>query len=246
MALLAIHGLMRSGKDTVGTMIQYLMDYHSMGYKHPINSNDFISYVVNGHNLTSDWKIVKFADKLKEVAGLILGIDDFVELWDANEDDWRNTDLGDEWEHKYYTQVNQNKIVERYTPRTFVQTLGTDCGRNIIHPNIWVNATMSSYKSYSYASKDLGVGNGFEFKDEYPNWIITDVRFPNELESVTDRGGMVIHVDRDADRYSDMELHESETALDDYKFEHVIDNNGTFDELIHKVHEFLHNEKLIK
>jgi hypothetical protein len=32
------------------------------------------------------------------------------------------------------------------TPRRMLQLLGTDCGRNIIHPNIWVNATMVDYK----------------------------------------------------------------------------------------------------
>lgn len=39
--------------------------------------------------------------------------------------------------------------------------------------------------------------------------------------------------------------HESETALDNWKFDHVIDNNGTILELVEKVKEVLIKEKLV-
>ena len=39
--------------------------------------------------------------------------------------------------------------------------------------------------------------------------------------------------------------HPSETALDDYQFDYVIDNNGTIEELIEKVKVILIKEKLI-
>jgi hypothetical protein len=35
---------------------------------------------------------------------------------------------------------------EVLTPRLLLQLLGTECGRDIIHPSIWVNALMSEYK----------------------------------------------------------------------------------------------------
>ena len=35
----------------------------------------------------------------------------------------------------------------KLTPRKLLQLLGTDCGRDIIHPNIWVNALFADYVS---------------------------------------------------------------------------------------------------
>ena len=99
------------------------------------------------------------------------------------------------------------------------------------------------------------------------NWIITDVRFPNECQAIKDRGGIVIRVNRPINlRFSklwklytssnkfvskagkfltwlsghDKEMweklnHPSETALDDYEFDAVIENNGSIEELVDKI-----------
>lgn len=90
----------------------------------------------------------------------------------------------------------------------------------------------------------------------FPNWIITDTRFPNEAIAIKDRNGIVIRVNRESqiDRFKKIDTdrfhnysqeHPSETGLDDYKFDYVIDNNGTIDELIEKVKEILIKEKVI-
>ena len=63
-----------------------------------------------------------------------------------------------------------------------MQYVGTNLFRNQLHPEIWVTSLMSEYKPYSIPIKDLGVGKGFEWGETYPNFIITDTRFPNELE----------------------------------------------------------------
>lgn len=99
---------------------------------------------------------------------------------------------------------------------------------------------------------------------KYPNWIISDVRFPNECQAIKDRGGIVVRVDRprhiptgteglyiDLDRARtnseiiDYSTHESETALDDYKFDYVIENDSDISSLIEKVREMLSHFKLI-
>lgn len=140
-----------------------------------------------------------------------------------------------------------------HTPRTLLQLLGTDCGRQIIHPNIWVNALMSEYKTINNCQQH---SDGFFYTDEhgenevipiYPNWIITDVRFPNEAEAIKKRGGIIIRVNRK----SKFELavqetvegkeHASETSLDNYNFDAIIDNNGTIEELIEKVKKVLND-----
>jgi hypothetical protein len=65
----------------------------------------------------------------------------------------------------------------------------------------------------------------------HPSWLVTDVRFPNECQAIKDRGGIIIKVDRDVEKGS----HASETALDNWAFDAVIDNNGSISELVEKV-----------
>ena len=82
----------------------------------------------------------------------------------------------------------------KMTPRKLLQLIGTECGREIIHPNVWVNALFSDYKETPrYIQKESSVSF---YDKEFPNWIITDVRFPNEAKAIKDKGGIVIRVNR--------------------------------------------------
>ena len=161
-------------------------------------------------------------------------------------------------EEDYVTKIN-------LTPRLLLQLLGTKCGRNIIHPNIWVNGLMSEYKTKSTLvsevnylgdsrcgickkpTKDISYFLCDEHmeksKNNFPNWIITDMRFLNEMEAVKKREGITIRVNRNLEESKDQD--ESETELDNAEFDYVIENNGTIEELIEKVREILIKEKLI-
>lgn len=154
-----------------------------------------------------------------------------------------------------------------YTPRLLLQHIGTDLLRNQLHPNVWVNALMSDYglKSdiisiHKRENKDLGKSLK-EMQNiispayaSMSNWLIPDVRFPNELKAIKDRDGVVIRVNRhdyifnnegkriiSSKSYVNINTvqHISETALDDATFDYVIDNNGTIEELVEKVREIL-------
>lgn len=81
-------------------------------------------------------------------------------------------------------------VSEILTPRKLLQLLGTECGRNIIHPNIWVNALM---KDYVPEKEYIGHGDYTEWE---PSWIITDVRFPNEAAAIKSKGGIIIRINR--------------------------------------------------
>jgi len=118
---------------------------------------------------------------------------------------------------------NTSWYIVKLTPRKLLQLLGTEAGRNIIHPNIWVNALFASY-----------------LKDS--NWVVTDVRFPNEAQAIKDRGGITIRVTRPGTATGN---HPSEIALDDAKFKYEIINDGSMEELVKKVKEILIKEKLI-
>ena len=243
--IIGISGKMESGKDTVGIIIQYLTsDY--------VDKYDFETYLEHIIDFP-EWKIKKFAGKLKEIVCIIIGCTK-EQLEDR---EFKEKELGEEWrkwriyqfseysnfipldlvfntEQEYCDYINNttdNKRIFTYkseilTPRTLLQLLGTECGRQIIHPNIWVNALFADYI------------------DKYHNWIITDVRFPNELQSIKDKGGITIRVNRNNSLFKSV-VHESEIALDNATFDYVIDNNGTIDELIVKVKEILIKENII-
>jgi hypothetical protein len=144
----------------------------------------------------------KFAHKLKLMVTLILGCS----MKDLENREFKNKDLGDEW-------ANEER---RMTPRLLLQLLGTECGREILHSNIWVNALFADYKE--------------DNSSNYPNWVVTDCRFPNEAKAIQERGGIVIRINRPG--FEDTGDHESETALDNYKeFDHVITNDGFISDL---------------
>lgn len=153
-------------------------------------------------------------------------------------------------------------INENTTIREFLQVLGTECLREQLNPNIHVFALFSDYKPTIERLKEKGelIGNGkflikrigkdiisdseyVEYdKYSYPNWIITDCRFPNEAQAIKDKGGIVIRVNRPdySIQITEVKLkHPSETSLDNWEFDYVIENNGTIEELIHKVKEML-------
>ena len=103
--------------------------------------------------------------------------------------------------------------------REFQQRLGTEAMRNGLHPDTWVIATLS------------------HFKPNY-KWVVTDVRFKNEAESILSRGGQLIRVDRPNNPFPQSD-HPSELDLDDFYFEHKIVNNGSLDDLNTRANEVL-------
>jgi len=256
MAIIGVSGKIGSGKDLVGSIIQYL----TISKKHNLDiTYDKYLESIYPEVLNQTFKIVKFADKLKDIVCILLGctreqLEDRV---------FKETELGEEW--WYYTRYNimynyndykgdlSNMYLIKPTPRLLLQLVGTEYGRRIIHPNIWVNATMSDYKSplEIKTNKDaLKSGEDIIYKfdnnsTDLPNWIITDVRFPNEAKAITDKGGINIRLQRSETDLRTINQHESETALDNYKFDYVVANHGTIEELILIIKEILIKENII-
>ena len=124
----------------------------------------------------------------------------------------------------------KNKITKKSTIRDIMQVLGTDLLRQGFNNNIHVAATLGSIK-------------------ENEKVIITDMRFPNELEAIKKHNGITIRINRGlVERTGKMiqgPEHISETALDDAEFDYVIENDCTIDDLIKKVREILIKENII-
>lgn len=259
MAIIGISGKIGSGKDTVGHIIQYLTA--DIQYKIPFTIMNTDETMVDRWDYLGNWKIKKLADKLKECVSIITGIP----RKDLEKEEVKNSNLPEEWDiYKYmapngeyfaYGVKDQYKeipyIIQPTTIRIFLQKFGTEVGRQI-HPDTWVNALFSDYKEYYNALEFNNVDDAKLYnKINRLNWIITDLRFENELKAIKDREGIVIRVNRISSLPDDTfhkkppYEHISETALDNAIFDYTINNNGTIEELVEKVKEILIKEKII-
>jgi len=187
------------------------------------SGKDTVAEIINQITPYHNWETKKFAGKLKVIAEILTGIPKI----HFEDQEFKKRDMGPEWGMTY---------------RELLQKLGTDALRNGLHENVWVNSLFADYQANT-----VTVGTS-EFditeKDELPNWIITDCRFPNELNAIKERNGITIKVVRDNAVVSD---HPSETALDTYtNWSYVIDNNGSIEDLKAKVSEILDKENLVK
>jgi len=184
------------------------------------SGKDTVGEVIQKLCLTNnevEFEIKKFAGKLKTIASLVTG----VPLEKFEDQEFKQKHMGLQWDMTY---------------REFLQKLGTEGMRVGVHTNIWVNALFSDYNPVTYSDR-----GGWE----YPNWIITDMRFPNELKAVEEREGITIRVTRPDILSFEAMLHPSETALDDAKFDYEIINDGNIEDLVDKVKEILIQEKII-
>ena len=221
----------------------------------------------------SYWQVKKFASTLKEIVSILTGfkVEDLEKEEVKNSNLFLSYKLLNKKANTFEVFASMEDLVERLnhlrtvyldvysaeevsnlfvqetvsvTPRLLLQTIGTDIVR-AINPDIWVNALMSEYKEKFISG---GIGNFHAPRPNYkslgyPNWIITDMRFPNEVKAIKKKDGIIIRINRESDNNSN---HFSEIALDDYEdFDYTIDNNNCIDCLIEQVKEILKHEKII-
>lgn len=266
--LIGISGKMGSGKNLVCIIIQGL----TAAKKHNIENPSF--EWIKKYYINSIWEQKAFAGKLKQTASLLTGIP--VEKFE--DQDFKNKELPEEWDKFAFYRENTRRPLRIYsskeeaekdvkifkggkveilkmTPRLLLQVIGTECIRDKVHPNAWVNALFADYKYEIHRSEVPTRAAGFIDQHVYPNWIITDMRFPNELEAVKNRGGITIRVNRPYSTvagdngipatFNHAQFHPSETALDDAEFDYTIENDSSIEDLIHTVSLILKREKII-
>ena len=173
--------------------------------------------LVEHHNFEK----LSFADKLKDGVSAVFGWDR--QMLEGDNDDsrqWR------EEKDKFWSKETGKTI----TPRLILQLFGTDCMRNGYFDGIWV----SLVKQKIIDNPDT-------------NWVIPDVRFPNEVKMIQNAQGEVWQVRRGVlpvwfidKRDNDVEpidVHASEWAwIDrDESFEQIIQNDGSLEELLKKI-----------
>jgi hypothetical protein len=176
-------------------------------------------YLVNFHEFRRD----SFASTLKDAVAAVFG-------WDREMLEGR-TKQAREWREQVDPWWSTRLDMPNLTPRWVLQWWGTEVCRKSFHDDIWI------------ASLEARLRNTTD------NIVISDCRFPNEIKAIRNAGGQVIRVVRGEDpewydiaintnagtfnhmatAYSD--VHASEWAWVGTKFDAIIDNNSTVDNL---------------
>jgi hypothetical protein len=175
--------------------------------------------LVNNHDFTR----LSFADAVKDAVSVVFG-------WP------RHLLEGDTDESRKFRECRDEFWSDRFgyevTPRLAMQLMGTESGRSVFHDDIWVH-TLEKRMKYKME---------WEFETDF---VIPDVRFPNEIKFIRDQGGFVIRVVRGEDpmwyetalwanREGDKQrmemnynVHYSEWAWIGEQFDYLISNNGS-------------------
>lgn len=124
------------------------------------------NYLVHNHDFTS----ISFADPLKDSLSVMFGWDR--ELLEGNTRESR------QWREQP-DEILSKEFRREITPRIMMQEYGTEVMRKNLHEDIWVILTK------------LRMINNPE-----TNFVIPDVRFPNEKKAIKDAGGQLWMVKR--------------------------------------------------
>ena len=267
--LISISGRIGSEKDTIGLIIQYLTMPEL--YRKNNSFSSFQSDYNEEYNCTNPvFKIKKMAGKLKEIAAILTNTP--IEYFEDQEfkktvlgPEWRYFDeTGSSCEmtvrdflQKLGTEAMRNGLHED----TWINAFWVDYhGKPVYYmcdkcknEDIKLIQIPNRFKHLGDLDDEYVCGNckGSEsesditkvISNKYSNWIITDCRFQNEFDSIKERGGLMIKVERSGIK---TQSHASETGLDHITdWDYVIQNDGSVENLIEKVKAILIKEKII-
>ena len=227
--IVGIKGFKGSGKDTVASMISYIL--HDGTTK--ASYDTWLLYHKNGF-VENDEIIIHFADKLKDDISEFCGIDrKLLDKQEIKENYYYNfktdivsTNIKDadyvinnalEFDNLSTLLLLNNNVSIKI--RALLQYYGTNVIRNHFWHEAFIRYTMNK---------------AFDIKNSKGQCIIADARFEDECMAIKYYGGKIIRVDRRVNN----DNHESEQikiSQDDY----VIDNTGTLVGLFYKVLKFV-------
>lgn len=237
-SLIGIKGFKGSGKDTVASMISYIL------YVGTTKANFDSWHVQHQANIVSNSEIIiHFADKLKDDIAGFCNIDrKLLDKQEIKENYYYNFKTGivstnikeatyvvDKWNDAIlkYNDLSSYLVLYNNNVSIKVRVLLQYYGTNIIRNHFWREA----FIRYT-------INKAFDIRNSKGQCIIADARFDNdECKAIKDCGGMIIRVDRKSSN-DNHESHESEQITinkDDY----VIDNTGTLIGLFYKVLKFV-------
>ena len=193
-------------------------------------------YLVNFHGFRRD----SFANTLKDAVAAVFG-------WDRTLLEGRTKEAR-EWREQVDPWWAERLGMPDLTPRWILQYWGTDVCRKAFHNDIWIA---------SLENKMRKTGD---------NIVISDVRFPNEIEAIHNSNGLVVRIKRGNDpawfsaaesynrgpngnstwALSGMKLEKAKIHASEYswvggKIDHTVTNDSTIDSLYLQLESLLTN-----
>jgi hypothetical protein len=188
---------------------------------------------------THGFEIESMASPVKDIVSILFNWDRLMLEGATKESrEWR--EKNDPWWSE--------KLNCEFSPRSALQKVGTEMGRNFFHEDIWINHLLRR-------------------TDPNKNYVISDIRFPNEINMIRENGGKVFRVIRGEepewydiafventlepgmrwileDRNELMQqlypnVHHSEWAWIGCEMDDIIENNGSLEDLQKNVKEML-------
>ena len=211
--IVGICGFIGSGKDTIA------------------------DYLVNIHEFRRE----SFANTLKDAVAQVFG-------WDRTMLEGR-TKQAREWREQVDPWWAERLNMPDLTPRLMLQLWGTEVCRRGFHDDIWIASLENKLRN---SNDDI---------------VISDCRFPNEIKSIKSQGGIVIRVVRGPepewydhavnynagaqrigwaigkDYLTRANVHASEYSWVGTKFDYVLDNNGSMDDLYKQINDLLQDHR---
>jgi len=215
--IIGVCGFIGSGKDTIA------------------------DYLVNLHHFRRE----SFANTLKDAVSAVFG-------WDRTMLEGR-TKQAREWREQVDPWWAQRLGIPHLTPRWILQNWGTEVCRKNFHDDIWIASLENKLRS---STDDI---------------VISDCRFPNEIAAIKKAGGRVVRVVRGAEpewysaavslnrgpngnsnwalsgrKLEQLGIHASETAWVGTRFDAVLDNNGSLEDLYQQVKRLAQDHQAAK
>ena len=190
-------------------------------------------YLTNFHGFRRE----SFANTLKDAVAQVFG-------WDRTMLEGR-TKQAREWREQVDPWWAERLNMPNLTPRWILQYWGTEVCRKAFHDDIWIASLENKLRN---STDDI---------------VISDCRFPNEIKSIKNAGGIVVRVVRGPEpewyeaavsmnagsgnmtwmmsksKIEKLGIHASETAWVGTDFDAIMDNNGTIDDLFAQVKDLV-------
>lgn len=132
---------------------------------------------------------LSFADTLKDATAAIFGWPRHLLEGDTDESRAFREQKDEWWSARFGYD---------FTARMALQMMGTEAGRDVFHEDIWLCSLERRMELY-------------------PNVVIADVRFPNEIEFIQSKGGFIVRVNRG----EEPEWYDTAKAANDPMFLHA-------------------------
>jgi hypothetical protein len=191
-------------------------------------------YLVKNYNFQRE----SFAGSLKDAVSSIFGWErKLLEGLSPEDRLWR--EQVDRW---WADRLN----IPDLTPRWVLQYWGTEVCRIGFHFDIWIASLENRLRNYS------------------KNVVVSDLRFPNEIDAIHNSGGIILRIKRGEDpqwyhdaiimnqgphnnpkwtaateRINKLGIHSSETAWAGRGIDYTIENNGSLEDLFAKLEQFI-------